>query len=37
MGNTNRQQLDAASIKRKVDTNRGRISCINYKKICMNN
>jgi len=37
MGNINRQQRDAASIKRKVDTIRGRISCITYKKICMNN
>lgn len=37
MGNTNGQQRDAASIKRKVDTNRGRISCITYKKICMHN
>lgn len=37
MGNTNRQQREATSIKRKVDTKRGRISCITYKRICMNN
>lgn len=37
MGNTNRPQWKAASIKRKVAKNRGRISCIVYKKICMNN
>jgi hypothetical protein len=37
MGNTNKQLRDVVSIKRKVDTIRGRISCITYKKICMNN
>jgi len=37
MGNTNRPQWKVESIKRKVAKNRGRISCITYKKICMNN